>query len=90
MGPAANIVVTSLLAAGLVLWAFAPSAWARVRGRTPAKPAGDTWAWVLFGLLVISSLAYFRPTEAAGWVDWTAKSGRIVCLAVVAYRLYLR
>jgi hypothetical protein len=63
--------------ATVILFAIAgPPGWWYWHGKSRASGGRKDWGAILFGILLIISMGYVRPT--AEWLGWLANVGRLV------------
>ena len=72
-----NPYLIALFAFVGLLAVFGPPAWWYWHGRKPGERREKNWGAILFGLLVLISIGYIKPTAKGDWFGWVANMGRI-------------
>ena len=71
-----EIIRACLLAVVILLAVAGPPAWWYWHGKKPGERREKKWGAIFFGILLVISMGYVRPT--AEWLGWLANVGRLV------------
>jgi hypothetical protein len=71
-------VIRAILLAIIVLLAImAPPIWWYRRGRRPGERREKRWGAIFFGILILISVGYVRPTAQGDWIGWIVNMVRV-------------
>ena len=71
-----NVLLISLLAFALLFAIIAPPIWWYRRGRKLGERREKSWGAILFGILLIISVGYVRPSAKGDWIGWVVNIAR--------------